>query len=73
MLTALIVVQVIISLALIAVVTLQHSKGEGLGSIGGGARMFFTRAKGMDAVLDKATTVLAVLFMVLSVALTLLV
>lgn len=67
--TALLVLQFIVSLALIVVVLLQRSKGEGLGSIGGSARMFFDQARGIDRTLERATTVIAVLFMVLSVAL----
>lgn len=69
MVTFLMILQFLVSVALIAVVLLQRSKGEGLGSIGGGAQMFFNRAKGFEAVLEKATTVTAVLFMVLSVLL----
>ncbi len=71
--TALLVLQFIVSLALIVVVLLQRSKGEGLGSIGGGARIFFDQARGIDRTLERATTVIAVLFMVLSVALAVLV
>lgn len=67
---ALKVLQLLVALALITVVVLQKSKGEGLGSIGGGAQMFFNKARGWEAVLEKATTVTAVLFMVISVALT---
>lgn len=67
--TALLILQFLVSLALIVVVLLQKSKGEGLGSIGGSARMFFDQTKGVDRVLEKATTAIAVLFMVLSVVL----
>lgn len=70
MATALLILQFLVSLGLIAVVLLQRSKGEGLGSIGGSARMFFDQARGIDRTLEQATTVLAVLFMVLSIALT---
>lgn len=70
MVTFLLVVQFLVSLALIAVVLLQKGKGEGLGSIGGGAQMFFDQAKGVDRLLERATTIIAVLFMVLSVTLT---
>ena len=65
--TALLVFQFLISLALIVVVVIQSSKGEGLGSIGGGAQMFFAANKGMEAFLNKATTIIAVLFMVSSI------
>lgn len=68
--TLLLVLQFIVSLALIIVVLLQRSKGEGMGSIGGGQQMFFDRARGIDRTLEQATTAFAVLFMVLSVALT---
>jgi preprotein translocase subunit SecG len=70
--TFLMVVQFFVSIALIAVVLLQRSVGEGLGSIGG-AQMFFDQAKGFDETLEKATTVIAVTFMVLSVLLVVLV
>lgn len=63
----LMVVQLLVSIALIAVVVMQKSKGEGLGSIGGGAQMFFDKSTGLDRVLEKATTYLAVAFMLLSV------
>lgn len=67
------VLQFFVSLALIAVVLLQRSKGEGLGSIGGGAQMFFDRARGVDRTLERATTAIAVIFMLLSIALTIVV
>ena len=63
----LMILQVLVSIGLIAVVLLQRSKGEGLGAIGGSAQMFFDQARGIDRVLEKSTTVLAVLFMVLSI------
>lgn len=68
--TALIAFQFIVSIMLIAVVLLQPSKGEGLGAIGGGARMFFYKEKGWEALLSKVTTVVAVLFLVSSILLT---
>lgn len=64
--TFLYVFQVLVSLGLIVVVTVQSSKGEGLGSIGGGAQLFFNKEKGLDAVLTKATTILAVIFILSS-------
>lgn len=64
----LMVLQVIVAIGLIAVVLMQKSKGEGLGSIGGSAQMFFDQARGFDRVLEKSTTYLAVAFMVLSIA-----
>ncbi|NLS45121.1 MAG: preprotein translocase subunit SecG [Firmicutes bacterium] len=64
------VFQFIISIALIAIVLLQPSKGEGLGSIGGGGRLFFSKNKKMEDFLNKMTSVVAVLFLVSSVLLT---
>ncbi len=62
--TFLIVIQVLISLGLIATVLLQSGKSAGLsGAIGGGAEQFFGKKKGMDEMLSKATTVLAVCFL----------
>jgi len=63
----LMILQVIVSIGLIAVVLLQKSKGEGLGAIGGSAQMFFDQPRGIDRVLEKSTTILAVLFMLLSI------
>lgn len=64
--TVLIVVQFLLAIGLIAIVILQPAKGEGLGSIGGGSKLFFSKKKGYEAVLEKATTWVAVAFMVTS-------
>lgn len=69
MITFLMVLQLIVSVGLIAVVVMQQSKGEGLGSIGGGSKMFFDQATGPQLLLDKATTYLAVFFLVFSIVL----
>jgi preprotein translocase subunit SecG len=61
---------VIVSISLIAVVLLQSGKSAGLsGAISGGAEQLVgkQKARGLDAVLSKATVVLAVLFFVLTV------
>ncbi len=73
MTTALTVLLALIAVALIAVITLQASKGEGLGAIGGGAQMFFTPQKGIEAWLNKLTVGLAVAFMLLALIVDLLV
>jgi preprotein translocase subunit SecG len=65
--TFLFILQFLISLGLIAVVTAQSSKGEGLGSIGGGAQLFFAANKGLEAFLNRITVWLAVAFMVSSI------
>ena len=67
--TFLLVIQFLVALSLIVIVLMQKSKGEGLGSIGGGGQMFFNKAKGIDRALERATTIVAVLFMVLSILL----
>jgi preprotein translocase subunit SecG len=68
----LIAVQFIVCLTLIISVLLQPGKSAGLsGSIAGGAEQLFgkQRSKGYEALFAKITTVAAVLFMILSVAL----
>ena len=70
--TALIIIHVIISIALILVVLMQHGKQQGLsGAIAGGAETFFGKNKGrtIDAVLKKVTAVVAVLFVASSIVL----
>ncbi|MBR4030932.1 MAG: preprotein translocase subunit SecG [Clostridia bacterium] len=69
------VIHVIISVFLIVVVLMQSGKTAGLsGSIAGGAESFFGKNKGrtIDGILSKWTSVVAVLFVVTSVALSLL-
>lgn len=61
------VLMAVVSVGLILVVLLQSSKSAGLsGAIGGGAEHLMGKAKarGFDALLQRLTTVLAVLFMV---------
>jgi len=70
MMLTLTIIHVVISLALIVVVLLQHGKQQGLsGSIAGGAETFFGKNKGrtIDAMLKKFTAVVAVLFVISSV------
>ncbi|MEI5907688.1 preprotein translocase subunit SecG [Bacillus spongiae] len=62
---------VIDCIALIAVVLLQSGKSAGLsGAISGGAEQLFgkQKARGIDLVLHRVTTVLSVLFFVLTIA-----
>lgn len=73
MFTILIVIHVIVCIGLILVVLMQSAKGDGLASaFGGGA---FSGAvfggRGAATFLSKATTVLAIAFMVMCIALTL--
>ncbi len=69
--TFLMVIQLIVSLVLIVSVLLQSGKSAGLsGSIAGGAeQMMGTKARGMDAVFSKVTSVCAILFIVVALAL----
>ena len=69
---AITVLQVVLSLALIAVVMLQSGKSAGLsGAIAGGADTFLSKnkAKSLDAKLAKMTTWVAIAFIVLTLAL----
>ena len=75
LITVISVLHIIIAVFLIVVVLLQSGKTAGLSSsIAGGAESFFGKNKGrtIDAILSKWTSVVAVLFIVTSVALTLL-
>jgi len=69
----LIAIHVILSAALIVVVLLQSSKGEGLAGAFGGAGLSGAvfGGRGAATFLSKATSVLAVAFMVSSITLTL--
>jgi len=56
-------VHIIAALALIATVLLQSGKSAGLsGAIAGGAETIFGKKKGLDELLARVTTVVAVLF-----------
>ena len=73
MMIALTIIHVIISIALVLVVLLQHGKQQGLsGAIAGGAETFFGKNKGrtIDAMLKKFTAVIAILFIVSSIVFT---
>ncbi|MGO4705207.1 preprotein translocase subunit SecG [Microvirga sp. 2MCAF38] len=67
--TVLIIVHLIIVLALIGVVLLQRSEG-GLGLGGGGGVSGFMTGRGQANALTRATAILAALFFVTSLALT---
>lgn len=71
---ALTVVQALTSIILIVVVMLQSGKSAGLsGAISGGADTFLSKnkAKTLDAKLSKMTTWVAVIFMLLTITLSL--
>jgi len=65
--TILTILQFIISIALIAVVALQPSKSEGLGSMGGNSSVFYNKSRGLEAFFEKATVWLATAFIIISI------
>ena len=70
--TVLMVLLAIASIILIASVLLQSGNSDGLsGSIAGGAEQLFgkKKSKGYEAILEKVTTVAAVLFILISLIL----
>ncbi len=72
--TVITVIHVILCIVLIAVVLLQSGKTAGLsGSIGGGAETFFgkNKARTLDGMLEKATAIVAILFVATSIVLAL--
>lgn len=69
-------VLIIISLILIVIVLMQQSKSQGLsGAIAGGAETFFGKHKGrtIEAKLEKLTKILCTVFIILTLATTLLI
>ena len=69
---ALMIIQIIISIALILAVILQHRKSSrASGIFGGGTMADYSGKKGKEGFLMKLTTVVAVLFMLSSLLLSL--
>jgi len=64
----LLVFQLVTALALIGAILLHSAKGEGLGSIGGQARLFGSQ-KGLEQGLDRITAGCAIAFMSVSILL----
>jgi preprotein translocase subunit SecG len=64
----LLIVQFLSALLLIVAVLLHTAKGEGLGGIGGSAKLFGT-PKGLEEGLDRITWGLAITFLAISVLL----
>lgn len=71
MVTALMILEAIISIALIAAVVLQSGKSAGMsGSIAGGAETLFGgKKKGLDEMLAKVTMILGIAFGVVTLVL----
>lgn len=70
MLTVLLVLHLIIVISLVAVILLQRSEGGALGSLGGGNGLSLISGRSAGNFLTKATAVLATLFMLSCIALT---
>ncbi len=67
MLTVLMVLDAIISIALILVILGQEAKSGGMGGMDGGSDAVFSgKARGMDALLARLTVILAVMFAVIT-------
>lgn len=74
--TIVMILHIIASLILIGVVLFQSGKAAGIsGTIAGGADTFFGKNKGrtIDAILEKWTAFFAILFLVTSIALSLII
>lgn len=71
---ALVIVYTVVCISLIATVLLQSGRSAGLsGAIAGGAQSLFGKKKGLDDLLSRITTGLAIGFMILAIVLTILV
>lgn len=67
MLTFLMVLDAIISVALILVILGQEAKSGGMGGMDGGSDTVFSgKARGMDALLARLTVILGVLFAIIT-------
>ena len=61
------VLDAIISIALIAVILGQEAKSGGMGGMDGGSDAVFSgKARGMDALLARLTVILAILFAIIT-------
>jgi preprotein translocase subunit SecG len=69
--TFLLLVQIVSAVLLVGLVMIHSAKGEGLGGIGGAAKLFGT-PKGLEEGLDKLTAGTAAVFMLVSLILSIL-
>ncbi|HYF90962.1 MAG TPA: preprotein translocase subunit SecG [Symbiobacteriaceae bacterium] len=63
------VIHTLFAIGLVTSVLLQSGRSAGLGTISGGAEQIFGKKKGMDEMLNRISTVMAVLFIVTSLGL----
>ncbi len=70
---ALTIVQLILSVALVCIVMFQQGRSQGLGAIAGAGDTFLSKnkSKSLDATLAKLTTVIAAVFIVITLVLNL--
>ena len=67
MMTVLMILDAIISIALILVILGQEAKSGGMGGMDGGSDTVFSgKARGMDALLARITIILGILFAVIT-------
>ena len=64
--TFLLVIELLSGLILIAAILMHSPKGEGLGSIGGSAKLYTSGKKNMEEGLDRFTAIVAVIFIVVA-------
>ena len=68
MLPVLMVIDAIVSSALIAAILGQEAKSDGMGGMDGGSDTVFSgKARGMDALLARVTVILGILFAVITI------
>jgi preprotein translocase subunit SecG len=70
MTTIVVIIHVVVSLALICIVLLQHGKGAGIGAAFGGSSQTVFGSTGAAPFLAKLTAAAAILFMLTSLSLT---
>jgi len=68
--TIVVIIHVIVSLALVSIVLLQHGKGAGIGAAFGGSSQTVFGSTGAAPFLAKLTAIVAILFMCTSLGLT---
>ncbi|GEA14770.1 MAG: preprotein translocase subunit SecG [Moorella sp. (in: firmicutes)] len=68
--TIILIIDILVALGLIAAVLLQSGRSAGIsGAIAGGAEAIFGKKKGLDTFLNKVSAVLAGLFLLLTLLL----
>ncbi len=68
---ALAVIDVIVGIALVALVIMQEGNSQGLGTLGGSTETFYGKNKGraLDVLMKKVTSILAIAFAVITIIL----